>query len=82
MKTFILPALLAAALVACTPAAETPAEAPAAPVEQTEPVPEAAPEPAAPVSDLDVAFELGKVLRELGRMAVVDVREFSLKLNV
>ena len=69
MKTFILPALLAAALVACTPAAETPAEAPAAPVEQTEPVPEVAPEPAAPVSDLDVAFELGFTEYALMRLA-------------
>jgi hypothetical protein len=69
MKTFILPALLAAALVACTPAAETPAEAPAAPAEQTEPVPEVAPEPAAPVSDLDVAFELGFTEYALMRLA-------------
>ena len=69
MKTFILPALLTAALVACTPAAETPAEAPAAPAEQTESVPEVAPEPAAPVSDLDVAFELGFTEYALMRLA-------------
>jgi hypothetical protein len=69
MKTFILPALLAAALVACTPAAETPAEAPATPAEQTEAVPEVATETAAPASELDVAFELGFTEYALMRLA-------------
>lgn len=58
MKTLLLPALLAAALVACTPA-ETPSPVEPAPAEQTEPAPEPQAEPAGSAGELDVAFELG-----------------------
>lgn len=69
MKTVILPALLAAALVACTPAAEAPTDAPEAPAEQTEPVPEPEAEPAGSAGELDVAFELGFTEYALMRLA-------------
>lgn len=69
MKTVILPALLAAALVACTPAAEAPTDAPEAPAEQTEPVPEPGAEPAGSAGELDVAFELGFTEYALMRLA-------------
>jgi hypothetical protein len=72
MKTPLLPALLAATLVACTPA-ETPTPVEPAPAEQTEPAPEPEAEPAGSAGELDVSFELG--FSEYARMRLAELGE-------
>lgn len=67
MKTLVLPLVLAAALAACTPAAEAPA--PAAPAEVVEEAPVNEPVVADALGEHDVMFELGFTEYALMRLA-------------